>query len=94
MVLRFPCISIFAIAFPSNKILEFSTVETTIQDLVNNVDLLTIHYFGRWWRGLFKSIIVPRAKVINMEDRVNFELVREFELIVKVTHLFEDSEGA
>ena len=29
-----------------------------------------------------------------MEDRVNFEPVREFELIVKVTHSFKDGEGA
>jgi hypothetical protein len=73
---RFPRVGAFFIALPFNYVLELSIEDTRVCDLVNSVFLLTFHCDRVRWRRLVKTVISIESKIVDMENRIEFQIVR------------------
>ena len=67
-----PAVVAFAIAFPSNQILELVTVCAAVQDFLNFVLQLAIDFHRFRWGRLFSIDVValPWREAVNMDDRM------------------------
>ena len=71
----YPFVRVLSVAFPSDKVLELSAEYAGVQDFVDFVFLFSLYKNGvQRWRS-FRVVVMPRRKMINMEDGVNLEPV-------------------
>jgi hypothetical protein len=86
----FPGVFAFTVAFPADKVLELTAVNTTVNDRVDFVFFFTLndYRFRRGW--LVKTVVVPWTETADMEDRIQIEVRGELETIVEVSDSFED----
>jgi hypothetical protein len=90
----FPGVFTFAVAFPADKVLELTAVNTTVDDRIDLVFFFTLNDY-RFRRGRFvKTVVVPRTEVTDIENGIQVEVRGELETIVEVSDLFEDFVGA
>jgi hypothetical protein len=73
---RFPRIGAFFVAFPFNSVLELSTEDTRVRDLVNFVLLFAFHHDRVRWQGFIKTIVLIGSKTVDMEDEIELQIVR------------------
>jgi hypothetical protein len=86
----FPGVFAFAVAFPADKVLELTAVNTTVDDGINLVFFFTLNNY-RFRRGWFvKTIVVPWTEAADMEDGIQVKVRGELETIVEVSDLFKD----
>ena len=84
-----PAVVAFAIAFPSNQILELVMVCAAVQDFLNFVLFLAINDDGRR-RGLLDAIILERGQTVDMEDVMEPEGLGEFKAIVEIANALDN----
>jgi hypothetical protein len=90
----FPGVFACTVAFPADKILELTAVNTTVDDGVDLVFFFALNddrFRGGWF---VKTVVVPWTKAADMEDGIQVEVRRELETIVEVSDPFEDFIGA
>jgi hypothetical protein len=86
----FPGVFTFAVAFPADKILELTVVNTTINDRIDLIFFFALNNY-RFRRGWFvKTVVVPWTETADMEDGIQIQIRWELETIVKVSDPFED----
>jgi hypothetical protein len=75
---RFPGVRAFFIAFPLDSVLELSTEDTGIRDLVDFVLFFAL-YRDRVRRRRFVKAVVPiGSKTVDVENRVELQIVWQF----------------
>ena len=91
---RFPGVFSFAVASPTDEVLESTTKELRISDMVDFVLLFAVDCY--WVRGKRRQAvyIVPliRAEAVHMEYVVDLEGRRKRQSVVHVTDDFSDFE--
>ena len=92
VICLFPCIASCAVTLSMNFVLELLAVDMTVENLLDDVFLFTGNLDRLRRRRLLDALVVPRTKLVDVEDRVDLEPVRELELVVQVTDLGEDLE--
>ena len=91
---RFPGVFSFTVAGPTDEILESTTKELRVSDVVNFILFFAVDCYwirGRWHQAIY---VVPfvRAEAIHMEDVVDLEGWRERQSVVHITDDFSDLE--
>jgi hypothetical protein len=90
----FPSVFAFAVALLADKVLELTAVNTTVHDGIDLIFFFALNDY-RFRRGWFvKTVVVPWTEVADVEDRIQVQVRRELETIVKVSNPFEDFIGA
>ena len=91
---RFPGVFSFTVAGPTDEILESTTKELRVSDVVDFILFFAVDCY--WIRGRRHQAvyIVPfiRAEAIHMEYIVDFEGQRERQSVVHITYNFSDFE--
>jgi hypothetical protein len=66
----FPGVFALTVAFPADKVLELTAVNTAVNDRIDLVFFFALndYRFRRGW--LVKTVVVPWIEVANMEDRI------------------------
>jgi hypothetical protein len=90
----FPGVFAFAVAFPADKVLELTAVNTTVDDRIDLVFFFALndYRFRRGW--LVKTVVVPWTEATDIEDGIQVEIRGELEAIVEVSDPFKDLVGA
>lgn len=93
---RDPEVITFSVAFPAYKILQTSPFglieETAVEDLFNFPFLFTVDDDRIRRRWFDYAVVVPGAKPVNVDDRVDFEPVWQLKAIVEITDVFQNFE--
>jgi hypothetical protein len=90
----FPSVFAFAVAFPADKVLELTAVNTTVDDRINLVFFFALNDYRFRWGWFVKTVVMPWTEAADMEHRIQVEVRRELEAIVEVSDLFKDFVGA
>jgi hypothetical protein len=90
----FPGVFAFAIAFPADKVLELTAVNTTVDDRIDLVFFFALNNYRLRWGRFVKTVVVLWTESTNMEDGIQVEVRWELEMIVEVSDPFEDFVGA
>jgi hypothetical protein len=72
---RFPRVGAFFIAFPLHSVLELSTKDTGIRDLVNFVLFFTFYRDRVRWRRFVKTVVPIRSETVDMENWMELQIV-------------------
>jgi hypothetical protein len=75
---RFPRVGAFFVAFPLNSVLELSTEDTEIRDLINFVLFFSFHCDRVRWRRLVKTVVPIWSETVDMENRMELQIVWKF----------------
>ena len=67
-------------------------VDTAVDNFLDNVPFLAGDLDRLRRCRLLDALIVPRAELVDVEDGVNLQPVRQLELVVQVADLGEDLE--
>jgi hypothetical protein len=86
----FPGVFAFAVAFPADKVLELTAVNTTVDDRIDLVFFFALDDYRFRRRWLVKTVVVPWIEAADMEDGIQVKVRRELEAIVEVSDPFED----
>ena len=91
---RFPGVFSFAVASPTDKVLESTTEEFGIPYVVDFILFFAVNCYWVGGRRRQAVYIVPfiRAEAIHMEDIMDLEGWRERQSVVHVTYNFSDFE--
>jgi hypothetical protein len=73
---RFPGVRAFFIAFPLYSVLELSTEDTGIRDLVNFVLLFTFHRDRVRRRRFIQTVVLVRSKTVDVKNGMELQIVR------------------
>ena len=67
-------------------------VDTAVDDFFDDVPFLAGDLDRLRRCRLLDTLVMPRAELVDVEDRVDLEPVRELELVIQIADLGEDLE--
>jgi hypothetical protein len=73
---RFPGVGAFFIAFLFNSVLELTTEDVGIRDLIDFVLFFAFHHDRVRRRRFVKTIVPVRSKTVDVENRMELQVVR------------------
>jgi hypothetical protein len=70
----FPGVFAFTVAFPADKVLELTVVDTTVNDRIDLVFFFALNDYRFRWGWLVKTVVVPWTEAADMEDRIQVKV--------------------